>query len=443
MVDTAKSVVKNYVAKLMNVNNTTAYDYLPKAMQPNYQANVVDASSIAYDFSSFTNVSDFNKAGFGEQWQMVVENINQSVSMSKVFNIAQTIIAAAGTAVDAYVDNFYNEDMSYNFSGEGYTAEFKFKNSILTFNIFITQEQNVPGIGSVKPVIRMEYDANKEAQGFFISLGDAYKIKYVITKNGYEMATNYGLTIGGKNVSRSSYLSVAKNDGKTTGHIYEYTTYEGSDKIKACADFYVENGYVSVVGNKSSGMIAFDGYINELYSENEGRMLGYEVREELTIAGVTGTYNTLWFNLWDIKGINSVKVLDKTDDNTSSRSTVDVYVNGSSKLLSPTYNTKIIKTSRKYDIEFRNRYYYTYDAENESYVANCVSVPMMFIQEGSNYNSFTSDIKKDNNIDASVSLNQTHLNKILADYDTLIDIFIVNKESMSSETINEYLEQYE
>jgi hypothetical protein len=191
-------------------------------------------------------------------------------------------------------------------------------------------------------------------------------------------------------------------------------------------------------------MTGFDGYINELYSANEGRLLGYEVREELTIAGVTGTYNTLWFNLWDIQGINSVKVTDKTDSNKSWKSTVDVYLNGSSTLLSPTYNTKLtVKTSRKYDIEYRTRYYYTYNAETGTYVSNAVQVPMMFIQEGDNYNSFSTDMLKDNSVTVSVSLSQTHLNKILSDYDTLIDIFIANKDAMSSEAIIAYLEQYE
>ena len=33
--------------------------------------------------------------------------------------------------------------------------------------------------------------------------------------------------------------------------------------------------------------------------------------------------------------------------------------------------------------------------------------------------------------------------KILSDYDTLIDIFIVNKDAMSSEEIISYLEKYE
>ena len=94
------STVKDYLTRLTQIETATAYDYLPAAMVPSYQANVVSASEINYDFTSFTNISDINRAGYGEQWQMVVENINQSVIMAKVFNVAQTALNAAGNAVD-------------------------------------------------------------------------------------------------------------------------------------------------------------------------------------------------------------------------------------------------------------------------------------------------------------------------------------------------------
>lgn len=437
------ATVKDYVARLTAVESATAYDYLPAAMCPSFRSNFATPAEVAYDFTSFVNVSSINKAGHGEQWQMVINNINQSVTLAKVFNVAQTVLSAAGNAVDIYITNSYAEEMSYSFSGSGFTGLFEFKDGVLVFNISMTNSVNVPVVGEVQPIIKMEYDLVNEAKGMYISLGDAYKLKYVIAEDRYEMATTYGVTVAGKSGSRSSYLSIDKEDSKTTGHIYEYTTFEESDKIKACADFYIENGYVSVVGNKASGMITFDSYINELYLASAGRLLGYEIREEKTIAGITGTYNTLWFNIWDIQGINSIKVTDKTDDNKSSRSTVDVYLNGSSTLLSPTYNTKVIKTSRKYDVELRTRYYYSYDEANEKYVATAVDIPMMFIQEGANYNSFHNDMLNDNGIDVSVSLNSAYLNKILLDYDTLITIFIANKENMSSEAIIAYLEGHE
>ncbi|MBQ7643163.1 MAG: hypothetical protein IJS67_04600, partial [Clostridia bacterium] len=438
------STVKNYFARLTQVENTTAYDYLPAAMLPTYQNNLVTASDINYDFTEFTSVSAISKAGYGEQWQMVLENVAQSASMAKVFNVAQTVLTAAGNAVDIYVTNSYSEEINYVFDTEDYSGNFTFDGSMLVFRVTLKKSVTMPVFGSVRPQIKMEYDLSKDAKGMFISLGDAFKVKYVVSDNAYEMATTYQVTAFGKTGSRTAYLSIERlESGMTVGHIYEYTTYEGNDLIKSCADFYINDQFVSVVGNKASGMIGYDGYVNELYKTDEGRLLGYEVREEKTIAGFTATYNTLWFNLWDVQGLNTVKVTDKTDANKSSRSTVDVYLNGSSALLSPTYNTKIIKTSRKYDIELRSRFYYTYDAETNAYVANEVSVPMLFVQEGDNFNSFTSDIQKDNGVAASIGLNSNYLNKILLDYDTLIDIFIENKDNMSSEKIIEYLGRYE
>ncbi len=448
------STVKDYLTRLTQVETATAYDYLPEAMAPSYQADKLKNANLNYDFTSFVNVSDINHEGYGEQWQMVVENINQSITMAKVFNVAQTALSAAGNAVDIYITNSYADEMEYEFSGNGYSGVFKFKDGKLVFNINITSSVTVPAVGTVQPIVKMEYDLANDAKGMFISLGDVYKIKYVVRPDAYEMATTYGVTVAGHNGSRSSYLSVSKtkdattNKEKTTGHIYEYTTLDGSDKIKACADFYVEDGYVSVVGNKASGMVGFDGYVNELYKASEGRLLGYEVKEEKTISGVKGTYNTLWFNLWDISGINSVKVTDKTDGNQSSRSTVDVYLNGSSSLFVPTYNKKaFVKTSRKYDIEYRSRFYYTYDSENQKYVANEVKVPMMFIQEDnsidSNFTDYPKNMLDDNGITSSVILNQNDLNKVLADYDSYIPIFKENKDSMSSDAIVNYLNQYE
>ena len=73
----------------------------------------------------------------GEQWQMIVENIDQSVAMAKVFNVAQTVLNAAGNAVDIYITNSYAEEMSYIFSGNGYTGKFEFKDSKLVFTLLL------------------------------------------------------------------------------------------------------------------------------------------------------------------------------------------------------------------------------------------------------------------------------------------------------------------
>ena len=70
---------------------------------------------------------------------------------------------------------------------------------------------------------------------------------------------------------------------------------------------------------------------------------------------------------------------------------------------------------------------------------------MMFIQEDndkdSNYSDYPSDMSHDNGITSTVTLNLAVLNKILADYDSLIDDFIDNKKEMSSAEIKAFVEQ--
>lgn len=139
------NTVKEYFARLTAVETATEYDYLPIAMHPSFAGNLVSAANINYNFTSNTNVSSINHAGFGEQWQMIVENIDQSVAMAKVFNVAQTVLNAAGNAVDIYITNSYAEEMSYIFSGNGYTGKFEFKDSKLVFNITLTESITVPG----------------------------------------------------------------------------------------------------------------------------------------------------------------------------------------------------------------------------------------------------------------------------------------------------------
>ena len=69
---------------------------------------------------------------------------------------------------------------------------------------------------------------------------------------------------------------------------------------------------------------------------------------------------------------------------------------------------------------------------------------MMFIQEDNdtdtNYTDYHANILADNGINSNVTLNTTYLNKIMADYDTLIDDFIENKQMMSSAEIKAYIE---
>ena len=151
----------------------------------------------------------------------------------------------------------------------------------------------------------------------------------------------------------------------------------------------------------------------------------------------------MWFNLSDIKGINSVKMIKKTEESESGLNTHDVYVNNDSKVFVVAYNTKfLVKTSRKYDIELRKQYFYSKNSENKI-VENLVNVPMMFIQadnsKDTNFSDFTNDMKKKSGINASCTLNTAYLNKIIKDHSYYIDIFIKNKDVYTSDSIEKII----
>jgi len=186
------------------------------------------------------------------------------------------------------------------------------------------------------------------------------------------------------------------------------------------------------------GMIGFDGYISETYDTDSGELVGYEVRETLSSI----VYNTLWLDLDLVSGINSVKFVRNTSDKHDG---YYVYLNGSStefktKTVAGTLdllsNPKAL--SRRFDIELRTQYFYSYDSTSEKYVKIKASVPMLMVQE-ENYGTLTSDILEKNSVALSASIATANLNKILADYDAYIDPFIINKDAITAEIIVQYI----
>ena len=437
---TNAKLIKEYLSAVVSTTEQSPYSYIPEKMRRDNSSKFVTETAVSYDFTNFTPVSNIKYGGFGEQWNMVLDNITQSQRFYNYLNIGESAVAASVTLMNVFLDNATTDVSAHEEENEKFKAVLTYSNNTLHYVVTYKTDLQLPLFGSVKPVIDMTFSVSTNKKTVLVTLTDTNAMRYTVTDNTYEFGIEYGVD----SVNRSAYCLLTRNsNGTVEGHIYEYITVKGKDAVKSCADFYIGTDYVSVVGNKASGMIGFSGYINELYKVNEGKLLGYEVQETLTIAGVSGTYNTLWFNLSDISGITSVKVTNKTDTNQSSKSTVDVYLNGSSTLFVPAYNTKLtVKTSRKHDIELRTQYFYGKDASGDI-VEYKTTVPMMFIQQDNdkdtNFTDYPSDMLKNNGITSTVTLNKTYLNKIMSDYATLIEVFKTNKELVDSELIKSYI----
>ncbi len=430
-----KTSISDYLKSCVTALNQDPYSYIPDSMKPTYSANYVTQNDVTYDFTSFTSISTVNYGGFGEQWQMVIDNIMQSQNYFAVLSLIET---AVNTSVVAFNNHFDKNpsDTNKEITDTGYYAKVNFANNLLTYTIQIKTGKTIPFFGEVLPQIDMTYDINSKERSVRINLSDTNAMRYIINDNSYIFAIEYGVEAG----HRTAYCSLTKDeDENVNGHIYEYITLKDKDAVKSCADFYIGDTYTSVVGNKASGIIGFDGYINELYKTDEGKLVGYKVKETKTVLTVSGTWHTLWFNLSDISGITNVKLTDHTEDNDNTLNTKNVYVNNSSTIFTPAYNTQIIigKTSRKFDIEYRTRHFY--GLQDQDLYHYSVSIPMMFIQDDhdkyTNFTDFSADMLATNNITSSVTMATTLLTKIRDDYDNLIPTFITNKELMDSDKI--------
>ena len=430
--------IKSYLQTLISVVGHNPYSYIPEKMQPENSANhITNPASANYDFTSFNNVSSIKYGGFGEQWHMVIENIQESEKFYSVLSLGEAAINASVALFNNNLDNNPGATATHTLSETAYTAKIDFHNGVLAYTIQYKTNLNIPFFGEVMPQVDMTYNIATLEKAVRIQLSENNAMRYVVTDNSYVFGIEYGVTT----VSRKAYFQINRlQDESIQGHIYEFVQFKDKDLVPACADFYIDDTYTSVVGNKASGMPGFTGYINELYKSNEGKLLGYEVRETFTKWGVTATYHTLWFNLNNITGINSIKAVknDETTFGLGAKNNHDIYLNGSASIFEPTYNTKLgVKTSRKYDVEMRKQFFYGY--KEGTFTEYEIQLPMMFIQADhdgyTNFTDFPNDILSKSGIEASVNLATVHLTKIQNDYAALIDLFIAHKDDVTSATI--------
>ena len=433
--------IKGYLQSLASVTKQDPYSFIPEAMLPSYSDNLVTEASVTYDFSSFVNVSSIRYGGFGEQWNMVLNNLAESERFYAILSTAESVVNATVIAFNNYLDSNPGDTASHTLKETTYTASLDYHEGVLEYVLQYKTGWNIPFFGEVLPQIAMRYDVASGERAVRVQVTENNAMRYVVKENHYAFGLEYGVSA----LSRKAYFQIDRSEeGDIEGHIYEFVQFKDKDLVPSCADFYIGQDYVSVVGNKASSMPGFTGYINELYKTGEGKLLGYEVRESFTKWGVSATYHTLWFNLSDIAGIRNVKAI-KNDSSTyglGGENNHDIYLNSSASVFEPTYNTKVlVKTSRKYDVEMRTQSFYGY--KGEALTEFQVEVPMMFIQADhdgyTNFTDFPKDIKAKSGIEASVKTPAAVLEKIQSDYATLLDAFIANKDSVTGSTIENFI----
>ena len=418
--------IKSLLSTLLNGYKLNPYDYIPETMRLDYSANLVDPTDIVSDYSDFVNISDITY-GFGEQWYMVLENLQQSALFFNTLSVVESISAISVTAFNNYFDKNPADTAHYEFENGIYNIAIKFDGDVLYYVVDYTA--NIPALGEVTAQIAMTMIAETGEKSVRIQLGDANALAYTVRENSYDFAIKY---LG----VRRAMFSIARDDsGNISGKIYEYLTVSSID-IASAAEFYISEDYVTVIGNKADGLVGFSNTICEVYDVNDGKMLGYEVNETVEKLGITVNFDTLWFNLKDVEGIDSIKYI-AASQNTDSK----LYVNG----LSAEWKNKTVggfstaSFSRRFDIEFRTQYVTSYDPVTQEYTVHMIQVPMIFVQEGY-YDSLSDDIKSVNrNVNAEITVSNQDIEQLMNDYADLVPIFIENKNLFTVDMILEYI----
>ena len=418
--------VKGLLKTLLSGYQLDPLSYLPETMRFDYSANTINASDIITNYSNSVSTSNITY-GFGEQWQMVLENMQESERFFTVLSVVDTLSAVSISEFNNYFDKNPANTANHTFTNSIYNVTIDFDGDLLYYILDYTA--TLPLFGEQTVQIALSLNVNTGERVGRVQIGDANALTYKIGENSYEFAIKY-LGI------RSAMFSITKDENNNfNGHIYEYLTVKDVT-ISSAADFYITEDYVSVVGNKADGMALFDNYICEVYNAANGKMLGYEVKETKTVLGQAIEFNTLWFNLDDIAGINTIKYIEPVSLDDSAK----VYINNSSKV----WEAKKVggisaKTaSRRFDIEMRTQYVYSYDATSGNYVANKVSVPMLFVQE-ENFDTLISDVQATNNVAITVLVTNADIATITVNYAEFIPAFIANKDAITAELIIAYI----
>jgi hypothetical protein len=359
---------------------------------------------------------------------MVTDNLTQSGIFFDVLSCVDTL---SSISVSAY-NNFISSDPVD-------ASKFQFENGIFTVTIncdkdsiyyVVDYETEIEALGEQHVQIYLLMDIKTQFRTVRVQIGDQNSLKYTIEGDKYTFAIKYlGL--------RCAYLEIEKEaDGSTIGHIYEYLTVS-SIEFASFADFYITDKYMTVVGNKADSIIGSTGYTCELYSLAKGKMIAYEIMEDIEISSVNVVFDTLWFDLEDIDGINSIAFVPAKDNKDEDA----FFINGSSKKWEPKYygfSGGLKALSRKFDIEFKTQYFYCHDVENDTYEKIAVKVPMLFIQADALEHA-TDDIKDKNKVDVSIDISENDLALLQSEYASKIELAKQNKDLFSVEFILAYI----
>ena len=404
-----------YATKIINAFGSIPdpWSFLPDSFTKN-----TFCTSATMNYDDFVSVSDIPTNGMGKQLHMVYSVVTKADTALGYVNTVYGSMNVIKSLYTAFLDSSPEDYKSFSDTAMG-----------ITFTITITEDQYILSamVGNVEVVIFSDLD--DETYGARIQLTKTTVLKYTVSGESLTIAIDILDSV-------ASMLTFARNNGQTVGMIYEYATIGGVDIIANSSMLQVGDQYTVIIGTKGDFLIGSEGRNSEVYDNKTGKFVGAEVREDTK----TGVYNTYWFPLNTLLGVDSIKKLDeanKTNPDT-------IWINGCEDTLhSKLYLGLSLKAgSRRFDIEFKDTYFFTYDEEKGKYTETCMEIPMLFIQE-EKIDDFIDDFSNAN----EVALNEEKVMLIVSDsvreaiatgYNKLLPVYDENKDLITKEVIQNF-----
>ena len=413
-----KDFAKAFIEKFGNVPDP--WSFLPSTFAPQYKTvasvpNFTTTDEEVTAETTFVNVSAIPKNVIGKQLDVVYGVLNKTTFALKYINEAHKVFNSIVEAYQTYLDS--NPTEYKVFSG---TA------GVFSYAIELTDDEYYIR-GSISGVsVELFANVTDKSYGARIQLSQTTVVKYTVSGDKFTMAMNI------QNVAATA-VEFEKKNGATVGYVYEYLNAAGYYETSSAAYLNVGEVYTTVIGTKGDFIVGSNGRNCEVYRNSDGEWVGSEVSEQLT---ENKSYDTLWFHLSKVDGIDSIIRQEKRNYLNANT----VYINGATDSIH-TKTVALLDTSRRFDIEFKKVYAYTLNEEGE-YEQVSFEIPMLFVQE-SQLSTFDEDFYAKNKayIDGDVTLSHTDADDKAINYGyyNLLPVYQSIADNLSIKDLCKYL----
>lgn len=375
------------------------------------------------DFSSPVQVNLIGTKFIGKQMKVVYDTLNNTQSVLQ----AVDFVFMAGEAISGVYQMFINNnpDEYSEFVGNVEIAG-------VSFSLKVSVDDTVSTLllGNNTVNVMLSVDNLQHINEARIQITNGLILRYVSSENYLRMAVKG--EVSAVEIAQDIEFVRDTETNAVAGYLYEYYGV-ASKAIKTTALLTSNQNYTYIVGNKRESDDLFIDAYQEVYDSQTGKYIGAEVAE--TVKAVD--FDTLWFNLYDISGIDSVQITDESNGLNADT----VYLNGQSTPL----ETKNIggigldTFSRRYDVEMKEVWYVVCkqdDSGKLQYVTEKTLIPMLFVQNKCLEN-FSEDICNANEYLGTVRLPDWSL--ITDNFKSTSETYTLLKEEKTIQEIDDFI----